>query len=178
MALAGRRPKLDENGNSTAVTRNKRKHWAGETYDAPGEPLGPALPDDGVEWCAATLRWWETLRRHATVVDLLASDWEALYLAARLHHRLCSDPKVTASQAAALSKEISRHLGSIGWTLEDRRRLGIKVKTPGSDDRPTMPQRRGNIAEDYRRRLDPNYSDDAETRIRARLGEPKGGDAA
>lgn len=89
-----------------------------------GAVRGPELPvpgPDGGGWCAPTQAWWRSWRTSGQAQLFTGTDWDALLIAAALHHRMWSE------QRLELAGEIRLWVSKLGATPVDRARLRITV---------------------------------------------------
>ena len=90
-----------------------------------GAVRGPELPapgPDGAGWCAPTRAWWWSWRTSAQAQVFTGTDWDALLIAAALHHRMWSEPRPD------LAGEVRLWVSKLGATPVDRARLRIAVE--------------------------------------------------
>ncbi|QNJ42028.1 phage terminase small subunit [Streptomyces buecherae] len=109
---------------SNAVRRNKHPHAQELTPELqPGRELPRAL---GIKTAGAK-RFWETWTRAPQTVTWLETDWAELEVTTKLVDAFFQgDTKVAA--------EIRQRVAKWGATVEDRARLRISVKEPGTDE--------------------------------------------
>jgi hypothetical protein len=119
-------------------------------YQRDGKTRGPVLPKDR-KWSDRTKTWYRHWRQAPQAVDFEPQDWEALHRAALLHEILWGTASpLTASQTAALAKQIAAVESALGGTFEDRLRMRIHIVD--EDDEPAKPVMR-RPAVDYASRL-------------------------
>ena len=133
--MAGRGP--TPKPSSTRVRRNKQpvteqviEVEAGTQPDLPD--LMPMMDPDGenfgVQWPAATARWWNMWAEHPIAETFTDSDWSFLLDTALLHGAYWSgDLKVAA--------ELRQRVAKFGATPEDRARLRISFAVATKSER-------------------------------------------
>lgn len=97
---------------------------------ADGTVRGPELPaaaPDGGQWCARTKGWWRNWQRSGQARMFTGTDWEALLIAAALHHRMWAGPR------PELAGEVRLWCSRLGATPVDRARLRVSVTTTEGD---------------------------------------------
>ncbi|GAA4685620.1 hypothetical protein GCM10023215_21050 [Pseudonocardia yuanmonensis] len=127
MGVTGRKPKPP----GQAVNRNKPTHDWTEVPRIPFEG-GPDLPEGGVAWPAATVRWWDSVRRmpHAVLWD--ESDWRFALDTALIHAAMhAGDVRVAT--------ELRNREKVLGTTMDFRRDLRIRYVDPEPEAAPAAP---------------------------------------
>jgi hypothetical protein len=92
---------------------------------------GPELPDVR-NWHSETYKWWHTWRCSPQAAICTETDWESMKVAAIVYDRIQHGVSDTA--LANLTGELRKREGMFGASYEDRRRLGLGIRKPVSDN--------------------------------------------
>lgn len=107
----------------------RRKAPTRTTIDRHGDEVELPLNENAVAI-------WDAAKKLPHTVDWGAPEWTMLRHAVFLAHSVYSDPDAPVSKAT----EMRRVLSSLGYTADDRARLGIVYESPTVTDEKATPQ--------------------------------------
>lgn len=162
MAGVGRPPKNPEDRvhrygpGKSPEDRIKTPEIQEEIPEWDGVLRGPELPDNR-DWTQYTLDWWDVWRKSPQAKLCTDTDWESMFVAAIIHHRIQQGVSDTA--LSNLSGELRKREGMFGASYEDRRRLGLGIKNPPTrKDEEAYIEKETDRAVDYFTRLNKKLS--------------------
>ncbi len=114
----------------------QRRNKPGEFVELPAatQVVVPEMPEG--DWCAATVRWWESWRRSPQAARFGETAWRRLEMLVPLVEDYCE------SRSLKILAELRLNERALGGMPEDMQRLRWRFADVGSEAKPTTQKKR------------------------------------